>query len=144
MLSVPSVVNILNQPFPHSTPTDRGLLLLVLLAIGAGFWWVHLQLHGLPQQVRIFHGNQLVGSYPYPAPGSTPKRIRVRGDIGEAVISLSADGVRMVDAPCRGKQCIRSGLHHHSGDMIVCLPNRISVLVVGDSGSQAHLDALSQ
>ena len=141
-----SVVNILvNIPnLPRSTPADRGLLLLVLIAIGAGFWWAHSKLHGLPRQVRIFHGNQLVGSYPYPAAGSAPKRIHVQGDIGEATISLTPDGVRMVDAPCKGKQCIRSGLHRHSGDMIVCLPNRISVLVVGDGSSQPHLDALSQ
>ncbi|MDX8413265.1 MAG: NusG domain II-containing protein [Mariprofundales bacterium] len=116
----------------------------MLLAIAGGFWLSSRHLHDLPQQVQIFHGNQLVARYPYPRQGDQPKQIQVMGDIGEAVITLSADGVRMIDAPCRNKQCILSGLHHHSGDMIICLPNRVSVLIIGEASNSPHFDALSQ
>ncbi len=93
--------------------------------------------------MRIFHGDTLIARYPYPGAGDPPRTVRVRGDIGTATVLIGPDGVRMTEAPCRSKQCVLSGSHQRSGDMIVCLPNRISVLIAGSTPSSA-LDALGQ
>ena len=57
--------------------------------------------------------------------------LNVEGPLGTSVIKVHDGKVRFVDSPCRGKQCIYSGRLQHSGDFAACLPNRISVAVLG-------------
>ncbi|MDQ6950167.1 MAG: NusG domain II-containing protein [Mariprofundales bacterium] len=127
----------------RGTGADRWLLGLVLLLIVAGWWFSPQLLAGTPKSVEIFHGNREVASYPWPQKGSGVTTIRIPGDIGVSVIALSAQGVRVVDAPCRGKYCVRSGMHRRAGEMIVCLPNRVTVRITGVR-RVGGIDALAQ
>ncbi|RMH51581.1 MAG: hypothetical protein D6682_04130 [Zetaproteobacteria bacterium] len=129
---------------PLGNRADRILLLLVLLAIAAGFRLAAQQAAALPQSVRIYHGNRLIARYPYPQPGTPARIVEVTGDLGSARISIAPEGVRMIHAPCGSQQCVASGVHRQSGDMIVCLPNRISVLIIGRADRQPPFDALGQ
>ena len=60
------------------------------------------------------------------------RQLNVEGPLGTSVIEIHDGKVRFVHSPCRGKQCIHSGWLQHSGDFAACLPNRISVAVLGN------------
>jgi len=133
----------ITTPSWRGTWADRALLLTLLLMVGAGWWFSPQLLAGTPRSVEIFHGNRQVASYPWPQPGSATTTIHIAGDIGDAVITLSPQGVRMADAPCRGRYCVQSGLHRRAGEMIVCLPNKITVRIAGVRRT-GGVDALAQ
>lgn len=59
------------------------------------------------------------------------QRLNIEGPLGTSVIEIHQGKVRFVDSPCRGKQCIHSGWLQKTGDFAACLPNRISVAVLG-------------
>ena len=79
---------------------------------------------------------------------------------GEAVrtLSLSDDGefvwsegersvrivvedgcVRVADSSCPDRDCVRAGAISQAGQSVVCLPNRVSVVLAGDAAPDAVL-----
>ena len=58
---------------------------------------------------------------------------RVLGVLGESLIQVRDGQAAFVDSPCPGKLCIRSGHLHHAGETAACLPNAVSLHVVGDN-----------
>jgi hypothetical protein len=59
-------------------------------------------------------------------------QINVAGELGHSVIEIRDGKVRFTNSPCSGKVCILSGWHQHSGDHIVCLPNRVSISLLAE------------
>lgn len=59
-------------------------------------------------------------------------QINVAGELGHSVIEIRDRKVRFSNSPCSGKVCILSGWHQHSGDHIVCLPNRVSISLLAE------------
>lgn len=59
------------------------------------------------------------------------QRLNIEGPLGTSVIEIHQGKVRFVDSPCRGKQCIHSGWLQKTGDFAACLPNHISIAVIG-------------
>ncbi|MGI6486637.1 MAG: NusG domain II-containing protein [Thermoanaerobacterales bacterium] len=57
-------------------------------------------------------------------------QLKVPGSIGESVVEIKGDKVRMLYSPCPDKDCERQGWIDRPGQMIVCLPNRIVVKLV--------------
>lgn len=59
----------------------------------------------------------------------------VRGPRGESRIAIRPGGVRFLSSPCPGKYCVRSGWLERAGAFTACLPNGVSLtLVGGESG----------
>lgn len=50
-------------------------------------------------------------------------------------VEISDGGAMMIEANCPDKVCMHTGRISHSGQSIVCLPNRVVVSVTGDSSS---------
>lgn len=59
------------------------------------------------------------------------QRIKIPGTLGVSLLEIKDGRVRFVDSPCHGKQCVHSGWLDLSGEFAACLPNRISVQVIG-------------
>lgn len=69
-------------------------------------------------------------------------QVKVPGVLGESIVEVNKDKVRMLYSPCPDKDCERQGWASRPGQMLVCLPNRVVVKIVGDRG-QSDLDAVS-
>lgn len=65
-------------------------------------------------------------------PLNTDQQFNVEGPLGTSIIEVHEGKVRFVDSPCRGKQCIHSGWLQHAGEFTACLPNHISLAVLGN------------
>lgn len=59
------------------------------------------------------------------------QHLRIPGTLGVSELEIHAGKIRFVDSPCRGKQCIHTGWLALGGEVAACLPNRITVQVIG-------------
>jgi hypothetical protein len=53
------------------------------------------------------------------------------GPLGETVVEIEDDMVRIKDSPCPDHICVFRGWMKHSGEFAACLPNRVIVSVEG-------------
>lgn len=59
------------------------------------------------------------------------QRIIVQGPLGPSTIEIKDGRVHFQASPCQNKQCIHSGWLDKSGEVAACLPNRITIAVLG-------------
>jgi len=57
--------------------------------------------------------------------------LEINGALGPSTLRVQDGAIGFVNSPCKRKICIRSGFHHHAGATTACVPNRISLTVVG-------------
>ncbi len=110
---------------------DRGLLLLALLTIGLTWIVIQQSIAAGPPVAEIYHGDTMLASYRLPESGQPPIYFEAEGDLGLSEIIMDADGVRMAASPCSSQRCVLSGTHHHAGDLIACVPNKILIIIRG-------------
>jgi len=58
--------------------------------------------------------------------------LTVNGKLGDSVIRIKNGKAAFIDSPCSNKQCIHSGWLDRNGDTTACLPNRITLSVIGN------------
>ena len=58
-------------------------------------------------------------------------QIEVPGSLGLSKILIHAGKVRFVESPCDGHRCIHQGWLQYGGEFAACLPNRISMRILG-------------
>lgn len=57
-------------------------------------------------------------------------------------IIIENGSVRMEEAECPDHLCIKQGAISKDGQMIVCLPNRVTVRIAGDAGADGTQDEI--
>ncbi len=87
--------------------------------------------------VEIRAGNALVGRYPL----DEDRDIAVHGRLGDSQLRIESGRVRFVASPCPNKVCLHAGWLEHSGDTAACVPNGVSIRLVGTRA--AAVDAIS-
>jgi hypothetical protein len=64
-------------------------------------------------------------------------RINVTGALGVSVLEVKGGKLRMLSSPCPDKICVNQGWVCKPGEVIVCVPNAVSVSIEGDGGVDA-------
>jgi len=118
------------------TLADRLLAVVVLLATVTSLWWARSGA-AAGRQVRVEVAGRPEGCYPL----GRPRQVRVRGPAGTSVIEIDAGGVRVREAPCKDGLCRQQGRIHRRGAAVVCVPNRLVLVVEGD-GPPLDVDAV--
>ena len=106
-------------------PGDWLILFLCLLLVPLS-WSMAQSNSGVMAAIEITVGDQPAVVYPV----KEQQQITVAGDLGDSVVEIRNGRVRMISSPCNGKICILSGWHQHSGDNIICLPNKVGVSLI--------------
>jgi len=117
--------------------TDIAILILLCGLLGAlyGRYW---QAPTPATEVEVTAMDHVIGRYPL----DRPRTWKVRGREGDSVLQIDDRGrVRFLSSPCRNKICIHSGWLSHAGDATACLPNRVSIRLIG--GDDDTLDSVS-
>lgn len=70
------------------------------------------------------------------------EQIRVVGPHGYDIVEIRGNRVRIVEADCPDKLCIKLGWISRPQQSIVCLPNRIAVRIT--SSQTAEVDAIAR
>lgn len=66
--------------------------------------------------------------------------VSVPGPLGDSVVKVEHGIVYMVSSPCPTKVCINMGEISEAGESIVCIPNRVYVLI---RGGKSGADSIS-
>lgn len=103
------------------------ILLLSLFALSAILLTVGALLKKPGSEVEITVDGKVVGVYPL-----TEDR---RTDIGTGnVLVISGGYAFMESADCKNQTCVRHRPVSKAGETIICLPHRVIVRIVGESG----------
>lgn len=72
------------------------------------------------------------GKVAWKIPISENREIAVKGPLGHSKIEVKDGKVRMLDSPCPLKLCVKEGYIEKPNDMIVCLPNKVIIRIMGE------------
>ena len=112
--------------FLNKHRADLVLILSLILICAITFLAVSL-MREEGEAVRVEIDGELYATYPLDTDGEYR--------IGEKNILTVKDGrAYMSYADCPDKTCVRTRAASKTGDTIICLPNRISVTVIGGEG----------
>ena len=62
---------------------------------------------------------------------SPGRQVDIAGPLGTSRIEIGDGRARFLSSPCRSKVCIHAGWLEHTGEAVACLPNRISIQLLG-------------
>lgn len=110
-------------------------LLLIIFTITSLFFIKKLLYHG--NLVRVSSDNKTV----YILPLTEDRIVSVKTFNGENVIEIKDKRVRMKEASCPDKLCVKQGWIEKGA--IICLPNKVVVTVGGDE-DKGKYDAISK
>ena len=91
---------------------------------------------GQPNKAEIRAGGQLFAA----ARLDTQRRIIVPGPLGNSIVEIDRGRARVAADPSPRQLCVKQGWLTHAGDAALCLPNQLSVELVG---AQRRFDSLS-
>lgn len=109
-------------------------ILLAGVALIAGLGWNVAG--GDAARVRITHAGHEHRDYPL----DRAQQLRIDGPLGATVIEIRDGRVRVAASPCSGKLCLRAGWLESAGEATACVPNRVSLVLLG---ADARFDAVS-
>ena len=99
------------------------ILFCALIIISTKFLW------NLPQgeYLEIYKNNEILATY------SLNQKVTkiINGEKGETKIIIDNGKVRFASAPCAKKYCIHQGWINKANQIIICIPNKISISILG-------------
>jgi len=108
------------------TRADRILILLVLCTMP--FVYYYLWFGHEPANYLLIRSS---GNAPVTETLSTDRMLRITGPLGESIVEINYGRTRFVSSPCARQVCVHSGWLSNAGGFSACLPNRISLTLVG-------------
>lgn len=71
------------------------------------------------------------GEHVETVPLAEDRQLDIHGALGVSRIEIKQAQVRFVSSPCSNKVCIHGGWLQHAGETLACLPNQVSVRILG-------------
>lgn len=85
--------------------------------------------HEPATKVQIQVGNTIYGTYSL----NQQRDIHLHGTFGDATITIMNGKARFSQSPCHNQYCVHQGWLSRSGQAAVCLPNQISLALIGET-----------
>jgi hypothetical protein len=79
-------------------------------------------------QLMVRQGNKVVGTYDL----NQSRELHLHGPLGESRISIAQGQVRFKQSPCTNQYCVHQGWLKLAGQVAICLPNQISLQLIGE------------
>ncbi|MDD5298856.1 MAG: NusG domain II-containing protein [Gallionella sp.] len=119
---------------PHLKAGDW--LTLLLGGVCVVLLTIELWSGGLADKAIIRSGGKIFREVPL----SRDQQIEVPGPLGTSVIAIKQRKARIVSDPSPRQYCVRQGWLQQAGEIALCLPNQVSVELMG---SQKKYDSLN-
>ena len=87
-------------------------------------------------QLKIRQGSQIVGTYDL----NQQRELHIKGAIGEAIIVINNGQARFKQSPCPNQYCVHQGWLNRAGQAAICLPNQISLQLLGAKNTYDSLN----
>jgi len=89
-----------------------------------------------PELVEVKINNELHGRYSLPLDQALEVSL---DDHGHNILVIDGYDVYMKEADCPDQLCVKQGTIKKAGNMIVCLPNKITVEIIGKRDSEVDI-----
>ncbi len=111
--------------------TGDFVVIALVIATAAAIWAYPFFNGGNTElKVEISQNGELVKSVPL---DGRYERIVLSG----CTVEISDGGARMLESDCDDRVCVRTGEIHGHGQSVICVPNRVTVDISGESGIDA-------
>lgn len=80
-------------------------------------------------QLQIRQADKIIGTYDL----NQTRELHIHGPLGESHISINQGKVRFKQSPCTNQYCVHQGWLAHAGQVAICLPNQISLQLIGEN-----------
>ncbi len=87
-------------------------------------------------KLKIRQGNQTIGTYDL----NQTRDLHIHGALGDSLISIDQGKVRFKQSPCNNQYCVHQGWLSRAGQVAICLPNQISLQLMGAKSSYDSLN----
>jgi hypothetical protein len=87
-------------------------------------------------KLKIRQGNQMIGTYDL----NQARELIIHGALGDSLISINQGKVRFKQSPCNNKYCVHQGWLSRAGQVAICIPNQISLQLIGTKSSYDSLN----
>lgn len=102
-------------------------LIVTLSVIGVAWLFQTLWQNEPAAKLRIRQGDTVYGTYSL----NQTKTLDVHGKLGEAKITIQQGKVRFQQSPCSNQYCVHQGWLSKAGQVAICLPNQLSIELLG-------------
>ncbi|HEY9198645.1 MAG TPA: NusG domain II-containing protein [Gammaproteobacteria bacterium] len=115
------------RTWPRDWLTFADALVVLGAAALIGTLYVALWSAESAQEVEIWSRGERVETLPL----AEDRQLDIHGALGISHIEVRQAQVRFVSSPCSNKVCIHGGWLKHAGETLACLPNQVSVRILG-------------
>jgi len=121
-----SLLRSLKPTFRHVLVGDWLTVFFSMVLIVFLFQTLWSHQHATKVQIRL--GNKIYATYNL----NLQREVHVHGPIGDAVIHIAQGKARFAKSPCHNQYCVHQGWLTHTGQVAICLPNQISLELIGE------------
>lgn len=100
---------------------------IVASLIGIVFLFQTLWIREPASKLKIRIADKIIGTYDL----NQMRELHIHGRIGDAHISIAQGKVRFKQSPCNNQYCVHQGWLSRAGQVAICLPNQISLQLIG-------------
>ncbi len=115
--------------------TKYDILIMLTVFITAVFSYAFIGIAASgnsPDTVEIMVDGELYASYKLNEVYN-PQIIQINTEFGRNTLKITRDGAEMTDSDCKDRLDVKCGKITKSGQIIICIPNRVSVKLKGNS-----------
>jgi hypothetical protein len=87
-------------------------------------------------KLKIRQGNKIIGTYDL----NQTRDLHIHGAIGDSLISIQQGKVRFKQSPCHNQYCVHQGWLSRAGQVAICLPNQVSLQLMGAKNTYDSLN----
>lgn len=120
----------LNNHF-NAKPLAGDWLVIIVSVIAITFLFQQFWLLEHPSTLKIRLGDKVVGTYDL----NQLRELEFIGPIGVSIISIHQGKVRFKQSPCHNQYCVHQGWLSHAGQVAICIPNQLSIQLLGKQSS---------
>lgn len=112
-----------------SKPLFGDWLVIVLSTITVIYLFQTLWSNAPASQLQIRQADKIIGTYDL----NQTRELHIHGPLGESHIIIEQGKVRFKQSPCTNQYCVHQGWLTHAGQVAICLPNQISLQLIGEN-----------
>ena len=87
-------------------------------------------------KLKIRQGDKIIGTYDL----NQSRELHINGPLGDSIIAINNGQARFKQSPCPSQYCVHQGWLSHAGQVAICIPNQISLQLVGAKKSYDSLN----
>ncbi len=114
-------------------------IIIFISLIGLIFLYAFFWQKNIPIAVNISKQGQVISTLPL----EKHQFISVKGPLGLSIIEITAQKARVFSDPSPRQYCVQQGWLTRAGEVALCLPNQVSIELIGRFSNEKEYDTLN-